>query len=245
MPTYTGGAGNDSMGQYSGVGAYTVYGGAGNDTINGYTGSDYLMGEDGDDRIYGGFGNDTILGGNGNDILDGWDNNDRIDGGAGNDTIYGGNNADTITGGLGNDRIYGDDDAYGEVGKDVLSGGAGNDSLYGGADGDIYLFTFNSDGMDFVIDTKNDGSYDTLRINGVTALNQLTIKSASVIGHSSSNLLVYTDADKADGVLSEYVEVVNYFNGSGYGVGKIEWLDVNGSNFSFDTVINSGTYGTA
>lgn len=245
MPTYTGGAGNDSIGAYSGVGAYTVYGGAGNDTINGYTGSDYLMGEDGDDRIYGGFGNDTILGGNGSDYIDGGDNNDRIDGGAGNDVIVGANNADTITGGAGDDIIYGDYDPWGNIGKDVLSGGAGNDDLYGGADGDIYLFTFNSDGQDFVIDTKNDGSYDTLRINGVTALSQLTIKSASVIGHSSSNLLVYTDADKADGVLSEYVEVVNYFSGSGYGVGKIEWLDVNGSNFSFDTVINSGTYYTA
>jgi Ca2+-binding RTX toxin-like protein len=245
MPTYTGGAGNDSIGAYGGVGAYTVYGGAGNDTIKGYTDSDYLMGEDGDDKIYGGFGNDTILGGNGSDYIDGGDNNDRIDGGAGNDVIVGANNADTITGGAGDDVIYGDYDPWGNIGKDVLSGGPGVDYLYGGADGDIYLFTFNSDGIDVINDTKNDGSYDTLRISGVSALNQLTIKPGSAIGGTSTSVYVYTDADKADGVISEYVEVANYLSGSGYGVGKIEWLNVNGSNFSFDTVINSGTYGTA
>ncbi|MBK1842961.1 hypothetical protein JHL17_36780 [Azospirillum sp. YIM B02556] len=211
MATYFGDANANNIGPYSGPN--TIYGGAGNDTIYGYTDNDRLEGEDGDDQINGWFGNDTIFGGNGNDFLDGWDNNDIIYGEAGNDTI---------NGGTGNDYIYGD---YGtESGQDVLSGGAGNDSIEGGSDNDLYLFNFGTDGQDHYYDSQGD--YDTLRVDGVTNISQLTITSAANYGGSANNLVIHKD-----GSLAEYVQIYDFYSGSGFGAGRIEYLNVSGSTF--------------
>ncbi|MBK4723433.1 hypothetical protein JJL56_31780 [Azospirillum sp. YIM DDC1] len=228
MATYYGDAYANNLGPYSGPN--TIYGGAGNDTIYGYTDNDRLSGDDGDDQITGWFGNDTIFGGNGNDFLDGWDNDDIIYGEAGNDTIYGGENADTINGGAGDDYIYGDYDI--ELGQDVLTGGAGNDTIEGGSDNDFYIFNFGTDGQDYYYDSQ--GSYDTVRVNGVTNISQLTITSAANYGGSANNLVIHKD-----GTLAEYVQIHDFFSGGGYGAGYIEYLDVNGSVFWLSNYIDA------
>lgn len=228
MATYYGTAGNDYIGPYTGVN--TIYGGAGNDIIEGYTDADRLEGESGNDTIWGWFGDDTILGGDGDDALFGEDNNDYISGGNGNDVIYGGNNADTLLGGSGNDYIVGDYDPWGEIGQDVMYGGPGNDTLQGGGDNDFYGYTFNSDGQDHIYDSAGD--YDTLRVNGLT-LGQIGVT------RYGDDVFVYARSDASDGVLDEYVRVYNYFSGSSYAEGKIEFLNVNGSNYTFDSYISN------
>lgn len=223
---------NDYMGPYTGPN--TLYGGAGNDTIEGYTDADRLDGESGDDLLFGWFGNDTMFGGTGNDELWGEDNNDIISGGDGNDSLVGGNNNDTLNGNAGNDVLYGDYYSS-ETGQDILSGGAGSDTMYGGVNNDTYIYNFNADGFDFVYDAAGD--YDTLRVNGVSNISQIEVHRGSVIGESDNHVIIYTDADAADSVLSEYVLVANYFNGSSYAEGRIEYLNVNGTQYWFSDYI--------
>lgn len=207
---------NDAHSLFGTTSADAIYGNGGNDTIDGDAGNDSLYGDDGDDLIWGWTNDDLLSGGNGNDTLVGEYNNDTLYGGAGNDILYGGYN--------------------GDGGNDVLFGQAGNDVLYGGQLNDFYGFTFNSDGRDVIYDSQ--GEYDTLRIDGVSNITQLTIKSASVIGHSSNHIIVYTDTDALDGNLDELVEVQNFYNGSAFGAGRVEYLNVNGTNYWFSDWIN-------
>lgn len=192
--------------------------------ILGTTGNDVLNGTVNDDVIDAQSGDDTVYGGSGNDVTYGWYGNDLITGEAGNDSLYGENNADTIYGGAGDDWIVGD--GIGDVGRDRLIGGAGADTLQGGDDDDMYIFHFNSDGQDLVYDSQ--GSYDYLRIGGVTNISQLTITPASTYGGSANNLLIHKD-----GTPAEYIQIHNYYGTGpgGFGEGRIEHLDVNGSLF--------------
>lgn len=109
-------------------------------------------------------------------------------------------------------------------GPNTIYGGAGNDTIEGGSDNDTYIFNFGSDGQDLYYDSQ--GSYDTLRINGVTNISQLTITSAATYGGSGNNLVIHKD-----GSLAEYVQIYDFYSGSGFGAGRIEYLDVNGSVF--------------
>lgn len=207
-----------------------INGSSGADTIWGYAGDDTIDGAAGNDYIDAGYGNDTVYGGDGNDTIFGYDGNDLLAGLAGDDTIVGENNNDTIYGGAGNDLIYGD--GYGGIGQDVMSGGAGVDTLYGGEDNDTYLFTFGYDGVDFIYDSQGD--YDHLIINGVTNVSQLGIT------HYGNDVYVYRRADlAADSVIDEYVQIVNYYNGSSFAEGKIELLTVNGTYLNFQDYISN------
>lgn len=217
MATYNGTYGNDYI--TGSNDADMIYGYAGDDTLNGAGGNDYIDADYGNDTVYGGDGDDTILGYDGNDLLAGE---------AGNDTIHGENNNDTIYGGAGNDLIYGD--GFGGLGQDVLAGGAGIDTLYGGGDNDMYLFTFHADEIDFIYDSHGD--YDHLNISGVTNVSQLGIT------HYGDDVYVYRRADAADGTINEYIQILNYYNGSSYGEGKIELLIVNGSTLNFHDYIS-------
>lgn len=176
----------------------------------------------------GGSGNDSLYGEAGYDYLYGQWGNDLLSGGDGDDDLYGGNNNDTVYGNGGNDWIY--EDATNDSGQDVLAGGAGADTLQGGTESDTYLFTFNSDGQDVIYDAQ--GSYDTLRVNGVTV-------SGIGITRSGNDVYVYTRADASDGVLNEYVRVVNYYSGSAPAAGQIEYLDVSGTVLWFSSNVST------
>lgn len=233
MATYYGDSGNNYIGPYSGPN--TIFGGAGNDTLEGYTDNDRLDGEDGNDLLLGWFGNDSLYGGNGSDTLYGEDNNDLLSGGEGNDYLLGGNNNDTLYGNAGNDILWGDDDDL-YSGSDVLAGGAGDDTLFGGGESDFYIFTFYGDGKDYIYDSS--GSYDELRINGVSNLSGLQFFRATAFGSTNDNndLVIRRAGDTA---MSEYIVVDDYWSGSAAGAGRIEYLNVNGSYYWFNDVTSS------
>ncbi|AWJ82346.1 hypothetical protein TSH58p_02115 (plasmid) [Azospirillum sp. TSH58] len=231
MTTWYGTSGNDIYDAPSGPNM--LFGQGGNDDILGNTDADYIDGGDGNDTLYGSFGNDSLYGGSGADTLYGNDNNDLLSGDIGDDFLYGGNNNDTLYGGAGNDTLFGD---YGsDIGLDVLAGGAGNDVLYGGYDNDNYLYTCNSDGIDLISDSHGD--YDRLRMNGPTAPNQLEYYRASTFGGDSNDLLFFTKADAADGTISEYIIIDDFWNGSAAGAGRIEYLNLSGTDYWFNTVV--------
>lgn len=83
LPSFTGGAGND-----------TINGDALDNTITGNDGNDILSGYGGNDNIVGGNGNDTLVGGLGNDTLQGGEGDDALSGTLGSDLITGGNGSD-------------------------------------------------------------------------------------------------------------------------------------------------------
>ena len=212
-------------------GETTLFGGAGNDDLLGTTSGDYISGDEGNDTLYGWSGNDSIYGGTGNDLLFGNNENDLLAGESGNDTLVGGYNNDTLYGGAGDDLLYGDYDVA--SGSDVLAGGSGNDFLLGGADSDTYMFTFYSDGQDYIYDSS--GSYDSLIISGVTNIGYLDFRRATYFGSSNDpNDLVIRRA--GDNALTEYVLIDDYWSGSAAGAGRIEYLNVNGTNHWFNDV---------
>lgn len=211
------------------------YGTEGNDTISGTTGGDWFDGKGGNDTLLGNAGTDTIWGGTGDDEIRGGGENDLLSGQAGNDIVYGGYNNDTIFGDDGDDFLYGDNPTTGATGQDKLSGGAGNDILEGGPENDEYFFTFNHDGQDVIYDSQ--GSYDQLFVSGVSNLSGLEFKRGDYFGRDSNDLYVYTDEDAADGTMSEYITVDEFWSGSSAGTGRIEYLYVGGTQYWFNDVV--------
>lgn len=118
-----------------------------------------------EDTITAGAGDATIFAGDGDDILQGGIGDDVLSGGEGMDTIYGGIGADFIFGGAGNDLIRG-----GLPGMDS-NGNPMGDTIRGGAGEDIFEFAtaeFESGAVDEIVDFKEDGFEDLIRIFGVT-----------------------------------------------------------------------------
>jgi len=137
--------------------------------------SDYLRGEDGDDRIFGGLafddvhgnqGNDTVSGGLGGDWVVGGKDNDSLSGDEGDDIVYGNLGNDTGDGGTGADLVrggQGDDVLRGGDGADFISGDLGSDTVTGGAGADIFN-SFGDAGVDRVTDF-NRGEGDRVRLD--------------------------------------------------------------------------------
>ena len=110
-----------------------------------------------------------------------------------------------------------------------MGGGAGNDTMQAGAEDDTYIYTFYADGQDHIYNSQSD--YDLLRINGVNNGNDLIFTTADAIGHSANNLLICTVADAADGMLNEFIEIHSFYSSGSYGAGRIEIINVNGTNY--------------
>ncbi|MHA3980922.1 right-handed parallel beta-helix repeat-containing protein [Halovulum sp. GXIMD14794] len=113
--------------------------------------SDWVSGDDGDDRLYGDGNANNISGGDGDDVLSGYAGNDTLKGGAGDDRIkaHGGN--DTLNGNSGADRLNGgrgDDKISGGTGNDRLNGRTGDDVLNGGEGDDVLRGTRGNDTLD-------------------------------------------------------------------------------------------------
>jgi len=114
----------------------------GDDYLIGNNGKDRINAQGGDDQIWGLGGPDDLKGGGGDDHISGGDGDDKINGGADNDTISGEDGNDDIDGGSGDDKINGDkghDLIDAGTGNDVVDGGDGNDNIKGGS-GDDNLF---------------------------------------------------------------------------------------------------------
>jgi serralysin len=69
----------------------------GNNRIEGQGGDDFISGLEGDDQVFGGTGDDTLNGQQGFDTLRGNDDNDTLNGGAALDIINGGDGTDTAS----------------------------------------------------------------------------------------------------------------------------------------------------
>ena len=116
-----GGPGNDTI--LGGPGWDVLYGGSdtsprgsGDDVLIGNATRDYLVGEDGDDRVEGGAGDDELSANEGRDVVIGGEGHDFLEMevmarergfGAGNDRYIGGPGNDRIRSSLGRDRIDG------------------------------------------------------------------------------------------------------------------------------------------
>jgi Ca2+-binding RTX toxin-like protein len=204
MPTYTGTSGNDSI-----VGTTSA------DSINGVAGNDTVYASGGNDSIYGGAGNDIIFGENENDLIYGQDGNDGLVGGENNDTIYGGN---------GDDLIYGDNADGSGTGQDRLIGGPGTDELHGGAGNDFYLFTFGTDGIDYIY--EQSGDYDKLILSNIT-LSDFRVANGTALGLGASDVVIYSYTDSLDGTLSSAVVIVGQYNAGG----AVELINISGTDY--------------
>ena len=223
--TFTGGLGNDTFENRSGIPCVAT-GGHSNDTLRGGWGKDELRGGMGNDNLYGNNGDDSLFGERGWDSLfgdtpDAGSNfsrsdrggNDRLEGGDEADYLYGGGGHDALRGGLGRDQLYG------ELGNDSLYGGADADHLTGGGGFDRYLLNYSIDPTrdtvtgsfptDVRIHFRNADAYTAEWSDGRMTVfaegnwagdNEANIETmdgafAVLVGHAGSNVLLR----KADG----------------------------------------------
>ena len=134
----------------------------GNDTVRGFGGNDLIYGNKQDDQLFGGTGADTLFGGQQRDV---------VAGDAGDDLLYGNFNEDTMFGGDGNDTLFGgqsDDIINGEGGNDLIFANRGNDTMSGGAGADEFVFGFQQQQGNNVINDFNAAD-DRITINGAVA----------------------------------------------------------------------------
>ena len=136
-------------------------------------------------------GNDTIVGTHYGEYFEGLAGNDRLDGLEGNDTFVGGTGNDTYIGGDGNDRFY-------------INLGDGADWIFERRGGDRIVFGEGITREDLTLsisDADNDG-YDNIVIEIGTSGQQVTIE----------------DAFWVSGTINQYVEAVEFSDGSTVGV---------------------------
>ncbi len=219
------GADTVKIGNYYGTNNVSVAGGAGNDSIYNYSGDNWTVsGDDGNDNIRNNFGqnisinggagsdnisnssgaNATINGGDGNDNIENYGDYANIEGGSGNDSItsrgginvsiFGGDGADELENRGKNGLIdggYGDDLIKSYYGSDntTLIGGKGNDKIDIGTAA-VMIRYIRGDGNDSISGFNEDdtlkiaaSSFSTL-ISGNDVIvnvgsNQITLKSAN------------------------------------------------------------------
>ncbi|MER0238230.1 calcium-binding protein [Fulvimarina sp. MAC8] len=187
-------AGEIPMGQFTGTSGDDVFYLEGQPLQGGTAHSYYAL--EGDDTVYGSSIPDYIHGGDGNDILFGEGDDDFIQGQAGNDQLYGGS---------------GDDNLGGGTGSDTLVGGTGNDLLRGNQGNDNYRYQ-PGQGMDTISEDQGPaglggegGGTDLLFFNALAA-------DIRIYGNSS-DLLVTTVQDIADGFIDEGVLIEDFHLG--------------------------------
>ncbi len=171
-------------------------------TITGTAGNDFLLGQEGKDRISAGSGNDFLSGGGGNDT---------ISGGAGNDLLLGGEGNDSLSGGAGND---------------ILDGGAGNDALNGGTGSDIYRFS-----RGWGQDTINNYDTGTNKVDAIVFADDISADDIVVTRSGGNLVLTLKDStDKItvssyfsnDGASGYKLEEIRFANGTTWTVDQVK-----------------------
>ena len=129
----------------------------------------------GDANIYTGGGNDIVTTGNGNDVIRGGDGDDMLASGLGADVIIGGEGNDILRSGMAARDEDGNFIAIlnekGEIVEDGSEATFG-DVVKGGTGNDIFQFSaaeFEDGVVDKIVDFKDDGFADTIKIFGVGA----------------------------------------------------------------------------
>ncbi|MCC0175416.1 hypothetical protein I4641_00275 [Waterburya agarophytonicola K14] len=117
------------------------------------------------DMITTGAGDAKVFAGGGDDVITGGAGDDTFRGGIGDDIIKGGVGADFIAGGAGNDVLIGGFGGFDDDGNPV------GDTLRGGTGDDIFQFVAAElgTGVDTIVDFKDDGFADTIKIFGLGA----------------------------------------------------------------------------
>jgi Ca2+-binding RTX toxin-like protein len=164
-----GGGGNDA-----------IYGGGGDDTLSGnkdypHDGSnpaetDWLFGEDGDDKLYGDNGDDFLYGGDGWDELAGNEGNDLLDGGSGNDVLSGGPGSDWLTGGSDYDTfeyIFAGSESPADDPDQIMDFTDTQDLIDVGEAGEPFWDPW----VSYAEDTISSGGYDSAKVHAVSLLN--------------------------------------------------------------------------
>lgn len=118
----------------------------------------------------------------GADRLNGNRKSDLIVGGDGNDTMTGGNGADLLIGGDGNDVLWG------QNGHDILNGGAGDNVLHGGNGRDTFIFEFNFEERNDVIEDFKSG-------NDVIQIDWITFDDLTIVDSKSGAVITYNDTE--------------------------------------------------
>ncbi len=235
-------AGADTI--YGGSGINTLDGGRGDDTIYGGKDTDYILGELGDDEQYGGDGNDIIYSAGGADLMDGGAgtgdaafyvnellgvtinltdqlltagaalgdtlfNFERVYGSVrGANTLTGDTNANILVGGLVADTLNGGGNA------DVLRGWGGVDTMSGGTGNDIFQYTGNTEGGDFISDFATGDKFQFVR----TAFGNLAganVAATNFLSVASGN----TALDAAQKFIFDQATKQLWYDADGSGVG--------------------------
>lgn len=103
---------------------------------------------------------DSIYGGAGNDTIDGKDGNDMLSGGLGDDTLIGGEGKDRLFGGEGDDTYI----FEGTWGHDQIDDNLGNNSIIFKNSPQTLNVTRMSGSLLVYTDAKEDGSYNSIKI---------------------------------------------------------------------------------
>lgn len=156
----------------------------------------------GDANIYTGSGNDIVTTGNGNDVIRGGDGDDMLASGLGADVLIGGEGNDILRSGMAARDENGDSMAIlnekGEIVEDGSEPTFG-DVLKGGTGDDIFQFNvaeFEDGVVDKIVDFKDDGFADTIKIFGVGADGKVSYDKQTGIVSVNGNEAIDIGADK-------------------------------------------------
>lgn len=152
-----------------------IWTGRDNDLVDAKGGNDVVWAGSGSDLVLAGAGNDRVFGGSGSDTVKGEAGNDFVFGGRGKDDLSGGDGHDRLFGGRGRDTISGgdgDDTVFGGHGSDMIAGGAGNDRLFGGGGADHFAFA-HGDGTDVIFGFRAGQDKIDLSSYGFTDFHEL------------------------------------------------------------------------
>lgn len=169
--------------------------------------SNIIKGSESGEVINGSRNDDGIVAYGGDDTIYADSKNDVVFGGDGNDTIYGGTGDDLLFGDAGNDVINGegnDDTIFGGKGDDLLTGGKGSDTF-------VYHLGDGNDVIDAYYNEKN--AVDRLQFGK-------NISTDNVSYTQNGQDLIITILST-----SETITVTDWFKGSTYELGEIQFSD--------------------
>ena len=163
------------------------------------------------DEITTGAGDAIIFGGGGDDIITTGNGNDVVRGGDGDDMLVSGNGADVLLGGAGNDILRSGKAAMDEDGNSMAilnekgqivendPESAYGDVLKGGTGDDIFQFNaaeFEDGVVDKIVDFKDDGFADTIKIFNVGADGKVSYDNETGIVSVNGNKAIDIGAGK-------------------------------------------------
>lgn len=149
---------------------------------------DFVIADDGRNRIVTGRDNDYIDAKSGKDYVAAGRGDDVVLAGAGHDLVLGGRGDDHILGEAGRDKLFGN------KGDDTIAGGTGDDLLFGGFGNDTFVIEANA-GKDRIFDFGlGDDKIDLSALeldNGYEDLHIFNQFFRTIVNHDEGQIIVY------------------------------------------------------